>query len=86
MPLFRDRGPEWLVGSLVVGFVLVLGYAIKSEADWQAWADEHCTVIGKTSSSTGVGPAMTGAGSGVSVVVIPGKTGYRCDDGMEYWR
>jgi len=78
----------WNAPLYVFGGLLVLGLygcvlLVRAEAEWRAWADEHCKVIGKIESSVGSGLDYSGK---PSTVFIPGKTGYRCDDGMEYWR
>ena len=55
---------------------------------WLVYKAEHeCVVMGKIEASVGLGTGVTGNGSvATTTVVIPGKTGYRCNDGMEYWR
>ena len=72
-----------LVGLLAVSIVAL----VQAEAKWQTWAQAHCHVIGEISGSTyptvGVNPK---GGTGFGVGFVPGKTGYRCDDGKEYWR
>lgn len=42
------------------------------------WLDAHCTIIGSVSGFSSI--VSTG-----DVVFTPGKTGYKCDDGKEYW-
>lgn len=71
---------------LVLAGLCVVG-AIKSEKAWHAYADTHCKVIGEVSASTGVGTVIGSDGKvGMGTVYVPGKTGYRCDDGKDYWR
>jgi len=75
---------------LIVAIVLTLGaliwVSIVEQREWDAFAASHqCKVVGKIDSSTGVGPVI-GQNGGVTVVTIPGKTGYLCSDGVTYWR
>lgn len=77
-----------LIGIFVFLIGATLSFLYYDETEWNRFAAQHdCKVIGKTSSSSSVG---VGAGSngGVSVVPIitPGKTGYACNDGKQYWR
>lgn len=65
---------------------LIVFFLVKGQMERQEWLDAHCEVMGKTSSSTGVATTVNSSGGvGVGSVYIPGKTGYKCDDGMEYW-
>ena len=70
-----DREFLAITGGLV-GFVLALvGLALwdmnRSERAWAEFSYAHnCKVIGQMTGGYKTGP----------------KTGYRCDDGMEYWR
>ena len=75
---------------LVLLGVLFVTAHIYDERAWTEFVKEHeCRVVGKTSSSTAttVAPVIGGNG-GVSVgtTVIPGKTGWLCNDGITYWR
>ena len=74
-----------LIVSAIVGLIILSAFA---SADRNKWLREHCEIIGKVSGS--VGTAMTfnsgkDGGVGFGPVSIPGKTGYKCDDGIEYW-
>lgn len=72
-----------LVVLAIVGLISLFVYAGLNR---QAWLDAHCEIIGKVSGSTGIGPTVSSSGKvGVGTVFISGKTGYKCDDGMEYW-
>lgn len=67
---------------------LTIWAAIKEAEQWETFVNENqCIVIGSISGSStlamGVGPNGTVT---VTPVSIPGKTGWRCRDGMEYWR
>lgn len=72
-----------LVGCICVLFIIA---AIAGATQRKEWLDSHCEVIGKESSSLGVvNTISTGGNIGVGTVVIAGKTGYKCDDGLIYW-
>jgi hypothetical protein len=79
-----------LIAALVALMGLGIAGSIREERRWQEFSRTHdCKVIGHIAPSygTGVGPAIGGNGGvAVTTVTIPGKTGYRCNDGLEYWR
>jgi hypothetical protein len=95
--MLRDMLEDW-EGRLVLGIIVIcvvlipvgIYAAIVSERNWQAYASEHCQVVGKMSGSvsSGMGTTFTNGkvGAGPVTVYTPGKTGYACDDGMTYWR
>lgn len=66
--------------------------ALEEEKQWKQFAADHdCVKAGemKGSVSTGVGYGMTSNGTMGTIVtttVQPGKTGWRCNDGVTYWR
>lgn len=78
--------------GIAVAVVALVALAIwvgwRAEADWQQFVRDHqCHVIGHVSGSTGVGPSFgVNGGSGIAVVTIPGKTGWLCNNGQQYWR
>lgn len=77
-------------GLLVVIIVAIIGLcawaAIHDTNEWKQFSiAHHCRVVGQMDGSTAVGPSIGGKG-GVSVVYVPGKTGWLCDDGITYWR
>lgn len=79
-----------LIAICVACIPLAIYAAIQEQHEWNAFSAAHaCRVIGhmEGSTSTGVGPS-TGGNGGVAIVVtsIPGKIGYQCDDGQQYWR
>ncbi len=78
-----DRCFFVFTGGLILLVIIGMYLAIRESIEWDAYAKEHCTVIGKMSGSWG-----SGVGSDGKVVSTwtPGKTGYKCDDGLEYWR
>ena len=81
----------WTLIAICVAIILVAIYAeIQEQYEWNVWATAHaCKVIGhmEGSSSVGVGPS-TGGNGGVAIVTttVPGKVGFLCDDGQQYWR
>lgn len=72
----------WVVGVGIFGMLFL--FLIKGAIERQHWLDKHCKVIGEMSGSTSIGYAFTGKG-GMVVTSSPGKTGYQCDDGKQYW-
>lgn len=79
-----------VMGGVLVLLAVLLVFAIKGSIQEQhAWdrfqVDHKCRIVGETDSSTGIGPTFGGKG-GVAVVIVPGKTGWLCDDGVTYWR
>lgn len=76
-----------LLALSAVVVALAAAQAAKADRAWRAWAAEHCEVIGSMSGDT-IMRYQPGANG--TVLMIPhktsGKTGYRCDDGLEYWR
>ena len=90
---WHDYGPPIMFGAVVVGVLVLMLYAVHQDAvEWKEFAAEHsCKVVGRVSGSTGTGFGTTvGAngqiGFGPTIVSVPGKTGYQCDDGVTYWR
>ena len=74
--------------GVIVLIVLVVLYAIQEQREWNEFAATHdCKVIGKMR-----GQMVTGTGIGANGQVVttfsqtPDQTGYRCNDGVEYWR
>jgi len=79
---------KWAIGGIVVGIVVVIiisFFIVRSDMRRQKWLDTHCTIFGEMSDSVGVGTVYTGKGVGVGTTYIAGKTGYKCDDGKQYW-
>ena len=76
-----------VVAVLILALCVVVVFGVREEMRWNEWAAQHCKVIGSVSPSTGYGTTITSGGKvGFGPVYVPGKTGYKCDDGMEYWR
>jgi hypothetical protein len=69
--------------------ILFLAYlAYLSEKEWLTFAEAHkCQKVGEISDSyvTGVGVSATGQAV-ITTGVIPGKTGFSCNNGITYWR
>ena len=66
--------------------ILSIPFLIHSEIERQDWLKNHCAIIDKMSSSVGTANTINYNGSiGIGTTVIPSKTGYKCDDGNEYW-
>lgn len=78
----------WLIGLIIVFVGFVVAITFYEESEWGRFSSAHeCKVIGEISSSSSVGVGV-GSNGGVSVVPVytPGKTGYQCNDGKQYWR
>lgn len=79
-----------LIGLLLLSIPFLIYASIQEQREWNRFAQaHHCQVIGHMEGSTGIGIGpSTGGNGGVAVVTTsePGKIGYRCDDGQEYWR
>lgn len=70
-------GMTLLIAALVA---VALYFDGQERAEWRAFAAQHnCQVVGKQKSSSAIG-------SDGKVVFISGKTGYKCNDGITYWR
>lgn len=97
-PFIATKGLGW-TERITIAFLLLIITAlpfaahkiIKQKRAWQAWASEHCEIIGHMEGDTDIqtGLAMTidgKLGTAVTTSQPPDKTGYKCDDGMTYWR
>lgn len=68
-----------IVFLIIAALVISVGWlVIKSAIAHQDWLDSHCMVIGEISGSYVY--SSNGHSGWTS-----GKTGYKCDDGKEYW-
>lgn len=74
---FTDPIGVLITVLLVVSVVSLIVVGVKRDK----WLREHCYKIGEMSSSVGVGSSSNGS----ATVITPGKTGYQCDDGKQYW-
>lgn len=78
----------WIIGAIVILLGFGVAMTVYEENEWSRFASLHqCKVIGEISSSSSVGVGV-GSNGGVAVVPVytPGKTGYQCNDGKQYWR
>lgn len=82
---------EWWI-MYVLGLVMLACFGVLYEIakrENAAWAEKlkDCTVVGYISGSTSVANTIGANGQvGIAVMSVPGKTGYKCPDGMTYWR
>lgn len=81
-----------VIGSAFLIIFLFLLYLLaffsgKEEKEFKEWASKNCKVIGYIQGKTRIGIG-TGYNGYPSPVMVPesDKTGYQCDDGMQYWR
>lgn len=71
------------------GFVVGIGYlSYQDEIRWDKFAAEHdCKKVGHEESSLSIGFAATAKGTVSPVMVASGpKKGFKCNDGITYWR
>ena len=90
MYLDFDIAPVITCGGVAVAALVAGGVcaAVQDGREWEAFATAHeCVKVGHMSGST-FNTVGIGSNGGVSVGVgsTPDKTGYRCNDGMTYWR
>ena len=72
-----------VIGSVLAIAVLVY-FAVKDGREWDAFAAAHeCKVVAKADGTWGYG--MTADGKW-GQIYIPGKTTFRCNDGVDYTR
>lgn len=87
--MFPLSKTEWAAVLTILGLLALCFYGLYlGEKEWEQFRVEHnCKIVGKQSSTVAPGVGVSGNGNAVSTVtVIPGKTGYLCDDGITYWR
>lgn len=73
---------------VVISVLIVLGIwaNIVERREWEAFKAEHnCKIVGKTKATSSVGITTAGDG-GLVVLTKPSRTGWKCDDGITYWR
>ena len=83
---------DWMIVA-IVGVVLLLlgglGYAYSLESQrWEAFkVAQSCVVIGKADGDV-FNTFSVGANGQMSVGIgsTPGKTGWKCSDGITYWK
>lgn len=65
--------------SLLTGLVV---YSLREKDDWERFARTHdCQVVEKEP-----GRFLPAVGKDALSVYTPGRTAYRCNDGVKYWR
>ena len=76
---------DWLFVVIGVMLLVLFGSVAYCEAkDWEQFAKDHkCVVVGRTSSSV---VPIVGSDGKVGTAFVSGQTGYKCDDGVTYWR
>jgi len=76
---------EWLIAALIVGVgIFAVAKAVEHHVPARDFAgDANCKVVRRISGNTGIGTGMNGH---VTVVSIPGKTCWVCEDGIEECR
>ena len=76
-------------GVFIVALIVGVGYLVmEDEKQWQKFKAEHkCVVVGRMRGDVVTGTTVTTGGKvGVVTAVTPDKMGYKCDDGITYWR
>ena len=93
MCLGRELTEERAValGGIIAIVLLVVAMAwllVYEERQWQAFAEKHrCTKVGEIAPDVNVGVAVSPNGQVSTVTTTTaGKIGYKCDDGVTYWR
>ena len=84
------RGILGIIVLLILMIPVTIYSSIKDYEQWEIFKVEHnCKIVGRERGniSTGVSPII-GSNGGVGVIVVssPDKTGWKCDDGITYWR
>jgi len=74
-----------VVVLLSIVLVALVGFAVYAGVTQAKWISQHCQKMGEISSSTGYATTFNNGTVGYGQVYIPGKTGYKCDDGIERW-
>ncbi len=79
---------NWVLGGTIAFCVLLVGLFIwGSMVEQQQWnqfaSDHHCVVIGHEQGGMGTGFGVNG---NVTVIALPDKTTFKCDDGQTYTR
>lgn len=87
---------NWAIGAVtaaIIGLIwLMVSAAIAESERWAKFSEENnCVKVGHVAGdvNTGVGYGMTANGQFGTVVTTsttPDKTGWKCDDGVTYWR
>jgi hypothetical protein len=83
-----DVAYDNLLPIIITGTVLAIAalvyYSVQEEKEWDAFAATHeCKVVAKDEGSWGYGVTSNGK---MGSVFMPGKTTFRCNDGVDYTR
>ena len=79
----------YIIAAIVTVLVGLIGWlAYEEDRAWAAFkVEHHCAKVGETSASNAIGYGLTTSGQfGTVVTYTPGKTGFKCDDGVTYWK
>lgn len=77
-----DNPFPWLLGICAVLIVGLVWLNAIDQKEWDAFSATHrCVIVGKTQGETQI---VIGGNGGT--VYTPPKTGWKCDDGITYWR
>lgn len=88
---------ERLIEAIVIVAILAsIGYvvylAMQDSEQWEEFKSAHqCKIVGEIAGDVAVGTGVGLAPNGQIVVATtttstPGKTGWKCDDGVTYWK
>jgi len=73
-----------VIVAIVLGLVAAAVAVVEEDNRWKDFKYTHnCKVVSKESDSIGT---QVGSDGKIGTVVIYGKTGYLCDDGITYYR
>jgi hypothetical protein len=81
-----------ITGFIIIGFAGVIFLCLQASAaeqrKWDAFSLAHnCVIADQKSSQVVSGNAISTSGNvHFTTATIPAQTGYKCDDGVEYWR
>lgn len=79
----------WLISISITAVIVVTGYiAYQDSRQWAEFSASHaCVKVAQTSGDTSFGYVVGANGKGGMVqTYTPGKKGYKCNDGVTYWR
>jgi hypothetical protein len=83
-----------IIGATVVSVPILIGVAIVIDNNEnKKWADfkvvNNCKIVGHITGNvaTTIAPVIGGNGQiAIGTTISPDKTGWKCDDGITYWR
>lgn len=76
------------VAALAIFVYWAIGWDRREHAEWETFLKRHnCVKIGEVQPAPVVGVGLSPSGQPVTVIsVVPGRAGWKCDDGVTYWR